>query len=115
MLIKACRFHFNYCLTRSINNVNPSLIGIMQKQSAMLDREHAILASTKRDGRKYYFMICDVCFWCASIFDLDLSKYRDTFLCPVCQGSKVQAIQLAPYEVYGLKYSESSRLRSEFF
>jgi len=64
--------------------------------------EQTTLAAAKRDGRKYYFMICDMCFWCASIFEPDSSKYRDAFLCPVCQGSKVQAIPLASNEVYYL-------------
>lgn len=77
----------------------------------MLDGEQIIFASTKRDVRKYYFMICDMCFWCASLFEPDLSKYRGAFSCPVCEGSKVQVIPLASDEVYRLKYSESSRLR----
>jgi hypothetical protein len=80
----------------------------------MLDREHrehTILASAKRDDRKYYFMICNICFWCASLFEPDLSKYRRAFLCPVCEGSKVEAIPLASDEVHRLKYSESGRLR----
>lgn len=78
----------------------------------MLESEHTILESATRDGRKYYFMICDICFWCASVFEPHLSKYRGSFFsCPVCQGSKV--IPLASNEVYRLKYSENSRLREE--
>jgi hypothetical protein len=45
----------------------------------MLDREQTILASAKTDGRKYYFMICDVCFWCTSVFEPHLSKYCGSF------------------------------------
>ena len=75
----------------------------MQKQSAMLDREHAILVATKRDGtkdgRKYYFVICDICFWCASLIEPDLSNYHGAFSYPICKGSKVQAIPLASDEV----------------
>ena len=73
----------------------------------MPDSEQIILAAAKIEGRKYYFIICDICLWCASIFELDSSKYRDAFLCPVCQGSKVQVIPLASNEVYHLKYSEA--------
>ena len=66
----------------------------------MLDREQTILAAAKTYGRKYYFMICETCLWCASVFEPDLSKYRETFLCPVCQGSsKIEAIPLASDEV----------------
>jgi hypothetical protein len=83
----------------------------------MLESEHTILESATRDGRKYYFMICDICFWCASVFEPHLSKYSGSFFsCPVCQGSKVQVIPLASNEVYRLKYSENSensRLREE--
>ena len=102
MLVKVYRFTFNGCLTRSINKVNPSLIGIMWKQrGAMVDREQMILASAKRrNGRKYYFMICDICFWCASLLESDLSNYHRAFLCPACKGSKVQAMPLACDEVY---------------
>jgi hypothetical protein len=78
----------------------------------MLDREQTILASAKTGGRKYYFMICDVCFWCTSVFEPHPSKYCGSFFsCPVCQQSRVQATPLASNKVYGLKYSENSRLR----
>ncbi len=73
----------------------------------MPDSEQTILAAAKIEGRKYYFIICDICLWCASIFEPDSSKYRDAFLCPVCKGSKVQVIPLASNEVYHLKYSEA--------
>ena len=67
----------------------------------MVDREQTILAPAKRGyGRKYYFMICDICFWCASLFEPDLSNYHRAFLCPVCKGSNVQAIPLASDVVY---------------
>ena len=76
----------------------------MQNHSAMLDREHTILAAAKRGGRGYYyFLICDICFWCASLFEPDLSKYHRAFLCPVCKGSKVQAIPLVSDQLYILK------------
>jgi hypothetical protein len=76
----------------------------MRKQSAMLDREHVILATSKRGGRKYYyFLICDICFWCASLCGPDLSKYHEAFLCPVCEGGKVQAMPLASDEIYVLR------------
>jgi hypothetical protein len=66
----------------------------------MFERECIIFAAAaKTHGRKYYFMICDICLWCASVFEPDLSKYRDTFLCPVCQGTKIEAIPLASDEV----------------
>ncbi len=81
----------------------------------MLNREHTILATAKTHGRRYYFMICDICFWCASVIEPNLSRYRDPFLCPVCQESKVEAIPLASDEVYELKYNESGRLRWDFF
>jgi hypothetical protein len=100
---KSLEFPFNQCLTKSINKVNPSLIGIMQKQTAMLDSEHAILETAKRDGRKYYFLICDICCWCASLFEPNLSKYCTAFLCPVCEGSNIQVIPLASDEVSRLK------------
>jgi hypothetical protein len=62
----------------------------------MLESKHTILEAAKGDGGKYYFMICDVCFWCASVFESHLSKCGGSFFsCPVCQGSKVQAIPLA--------------------
>ncbi len=75
----------------------------MQKHCAMLDGEHAILVATKRDDRKYYFLICDICFWCASLIEPDLSNLSNgqgAFLCPVCKGSRTQAIPLASDEVY---------------
>ena len=77
----------------------------------MLEREHTILEAAKGDGRKYYFMICDICFWCASVFEPHLSKCRRSFSCPVCQGRKVQVIPLAANESVWAKYSEGSRLR----
>lgn len=61
----------------------------------MLDMKHATLAVANTHGRKYYFMICDTCFWCASGFQPDLPNYCKTFLCPVCKGSKIEAIPLA--------------------
>ncbi|HJU85117.1 MAG TPA: hypothetical protein VJ551_01385 [Nitrososphaeraceae archaeon] len=67
----------------------------------MVDREQTILASAKRGyGRKYYFMICDICFWCASLLDSDLSNYHRAFLCPACKGSKVRVMPLTSDEVY---------------
>jgi hypothetical protein len=87
----------------------------MQKLSAMLNREYTTLAAPKRHGRKYYFLICDICFWCASLFEPDLSKYHGAFLCPVCEGSKVQTIPLASDEVYWLNENESSRPKEKFF
>jgi hypothetical protein len=76
----------------------------------MLDSEQTILAAAKRDSRKYYFMICDICFWCASVFGPDLSKYHhDAFLCPVCEGVKVHAVPLASDEVYGSKVQQKQQ------
>jgi hypothetical protein len=75
----------------------------------MLDSEQTILAAAKRDSRKYYFMICEICFWCASVFGPDLSKYRDAFLCPVCEGIEVRAIPLAFDEVYGSKVQRNQQ------
>lgn len=69
----------------------------------MLDIEHAILAAAKGNDKEYYFMICDICFWSASVIEPDLSRYCDSFLCPVCKGSKVQSIPLASDEVFGSK------------
>jgi hypothetical protein len=75
----------------------------------MLESEHTILEAANGDGRKYYFMICDICFWCASVFESHLSKCRRSFFsCPVCQGSKVQAIPLASNEVYGLNPAKAA-------
>lgn len=92
---KIQKFPFNRCLTGSINNVNPTLIVMTQESIAMLDREHAILAVANTHGRKYYFMICDTCFWCASVSRPDLSNYCKTFSCPVCRGYKIETIPLA--------------------
>jgi hypothetical protein len=69
----------------------------------MLGMEQKILAAAKGNDREYYFMIFDICFWYASVFEPDLSRCCDSFLCPVCKGSKVQSIALAPNEVFGSK------------
>jgi hypothetical protein len=70
----------------------------------MLDMDQTILAAAKRrDGREYHFMICDMCFWCASVFGPDLSRYCGEFLCPVCKGSKLETIPLASDEVFRSK------------
>jgi hypothetical protein len=79
----------------------------------MLDREQTIIAAAKTHGRKYYFMICDTCLWCASVFEPNLSKYRETFLCPVCQGSKIEAIPLAS-DKWGEKEVIDRKTASQF-
>jgi hypothetical protein len=81
----------------------------------MLETEQTILTAARNDDSKFYFMICTTCFWCASVFKLQLSKYRDIFPCPVCKGSKIETIPLAADKMYNLKRSESSRLVFDLF
>ena len=81
----------------------------------MLDRKHTTLAVANTYGRKCYFMICDTCFWCASGFRPDLSIYYKTFLCPVCKGSKIEAIPLASDEVDCIESNKIDRkIASQF-
>lgn len=71
----------------------------------MLDGEQALFvappppAVAKKDGREYYFLICDICFWCASVLKSNLSEHREVISCPGCGAIKMQAIQFASNEV----------------
>ena len=80
----------------------------------MLERDQAIVAAARKDERKFFFMICNSCFWCASVFKLHLSKYRDIFSCPVCKGNKIETLPLAANKMYNLKLRESSRMVLDF-
>lgn len=71
----------------------------------MLEREQALFAAAapppavaKKDGREYYFLICDICFWCASVLKSNLSEHREVISCPGCGAIKMQAIQFASNE-----------------
>jgi Zn finger protein HypA/HybF involved in hydrogenase expression len=64
----------------------------------MLDSKQAMLATAKRDAGKYYFVICNICFWCASVIQQDLSKYRKAYLCPICKEHNVDVIPLSIYD-----------------
>jgi hypothetical protein len=75
----------------------------------MRERQKTGQAAARKEDGKFYFMICNTCFWCASVFKLHLSKYRDMFSCPVCKGSKIETIPLAANKMHNLKLSESSR------
>jgi hypothetical protein len=64
----------------------------------MLEMEQIVIAAAagRREGRECHFMIRDICFWCASVWELaDLTNHIDVFLSPVCKGSKVHPIPLA--------------------
>jgi hypothetical protein len=45
--------------------------------------------------KKRFFMICDTCFWCASSIEINLSKYPQAALCPMCKGTNIQLNPLA--------------------
>ena len=74
----------------------------------MRGREKTVLAAARKADEKLYFMICNTCFWCASVFRLHLSEYRDRFSCPICKGIKIEIIPLAAAKMHNLDLSESN-------
>ena len=46
--------------------------------------------------RKAQFLICDSCFWCASILDERVVSGA----CPLCKGTLLESIPIAPDEAY---------------
>lgn len=56
------------------------------------------------------FLICNSCFWCASI----LSKNTDYEICPNCNGVKLESTLLTEKEAYRISM-ENENLSVEFW
>lgn len=53
----------------------------------LMPRDHGI--------QKAYFMICRLCFWCASVFSI-----RSVDKCPACGSPMVEHMPIFPNETY---------------
>lgn len=60
--------------------------------------------------RKVQFLICDSCFWCASILEDGMPASR----CPLCKSTKLESIPIAIGESYRFDYSIKSGIILEF-
>jgi hypothetical protein len=59
---------------------------------------------------KAQFLICNSCFWCASI----LTSYFRLRKCPRCSGEALESMSLALDETYKFNYSTKNGVTLEF-
>jgi hypothetical protein len=61
-------------------------------------------------GQRTQFLICESCFWCASI----LEGGRPVGRCPRCKSSMLEFIPIATGESYRLDYGAKSGVTVKF-
>lgn len=59
---------------------------------------------------KAQFLICNSCYWCASI----LTSYFDLKKCPCCLDEALESMALALDETYKFNYSTNNGVTLEF-
>ena len=57
------------------------------------------------------FLICNSCFWCASILYDDVQPFR---MCPICMNNELEFMPLSNGETYNFDYDERHGVRLEF-
>ena len=58
-----------------------------------------------------YFVLCEKCFWCASIFETARGNLTK---CPGCYGNNIEFIPICANEVYKFDYSTKRGVTLEF-
>jgi hypothetical protein len=66
-------------------------------------------SAAKRSGESAYFIICNECFWCASLL-----VFEPVSACPSCSKSMIEVMPLASNERYAFDYSASTGVMLEF-
>jgi predicted Zn-ribbon and HTH transcriptional regulator len=58
-----------------------------------------------------YFVLCEKCYWCASIFNTTRANLTK---CPSCYSHNIEFIPICSKEVYKFDYSTKSGVTLEF-
>ena len=58
-----------------------------------------------------YFLICQTCFWCASLIDRCLFVK----ICPTCNDNNIESLPLLNNERYHFEYTVARGIELEFF
>jgi hypothetical protein len=69
---------------------------------------------------KIYFVICNLCYWCASYFGIDdlesLSASSSHVLdCPICNSHNTELIPISTDESFRIEYSLTRGMEIEFY
>jgi hypothetical protein len=68
--------------------------------------------STIHGSRRMNFLICRVCFWCASYL---YGPYRAAERCPMCDNNSIESIPISDKEAFEFGYSQLRGVTLYFF
>jgi hypothetical protein len=79
------------------------------------------------EGKQIHFLICELCFWCASLLDSNNNNNYTTAgtatnnnyniitnHCPSCSNNRVESIPISYNEVYKFDYNPKRGVTLEF-
>src|SRR5919198_949395 len=79
-----------------------------------------------KEGKQIHFLICESCFWCASLLrsnnnnnytTADITTNNDNIItkhCPSCSNNRVESIPISYNEVYKFDYNPKRGVTLEF-
>jgi hypothetical protein len=79
-----------------------------------------------KEGKQIHFLICESCFWCASLLrsnnnnnytTADITTNNDNIItkhCPNCSNNRVESIPISYNEVYKFDYNPKRGVTLEF-
>src|SRR5215469_105317 len=62
--------------------------------------------------RRINFLICTLCFWCASYL---YGSFRVAEKCPMCDNKSIESIPISDKEAFEFGYSQLRRVTLNFF
>ena len=62
--------------------------------------------------RRINFLICRLCFWCASYL---YGAYKAAVMCPMCDNNSIESIPISDKEAFEFGYSQLRRVILNFF
>jgi hypothetical protein len=70
-----------------------------------------------KEGKQIHFLLCESCFWCASLLRSNDVNNNDNIIskyCPSCSNNRVQSMPVSCNEVYKFDYNPKRGLTLKF-
>ena len=87
-----------------------------EEETAQQANKKNTTAEKKVTSTRRYFLICQTCFWCASLIDrLDDIQNLFVNICPTCNDNNIESLPISYSEHYHFEYTETRGVELEFF
>jgi len=74
--------------------------------------QNSIEAQSYAHPRQTNFLICRLCFWCASYL---YGYYKAAEKCPICENNSIESIPVSDREAFEFEHSELRGVTLKFF